>query len=180
MSVSDTAAELRRRRIKWESGENPGQSRCCDVRLRRVRIRFRQHTPLPPCAVGKASEPERVRRPADDGRLRPAKDRINLTLPRPPYRDEPVPRRVIPNPFRIVIPSRSRSRSPAECENTLKHKTIYCNENDNHGCCISCTGNQRTSRLSGTRIRHVGILRLDGQRELRLRKRKLGLNYGRA
>lgn len=48
MPVSDTAAILRRLRIKRESGENPEQSRCCDVRSALCGTRSRRFMPLPP------------------------------------------------------------------------------------------------------------------------------------
>lgn len=104
MSVSDTAAIMRRRRIKRESGENPGQSRCCDVRLRRVRNTISTiYATAAACGregVGIGTSQKTCRR----RKIATCEGQDNLTLPRPAYRDEPMPRRVIPNPFRIVIP----------------------------------------------------------------------------
>lgn len=179
LSVSETDAEPRPLRIKRESGANPEQSRCCDVHVRRVRIRFRQNcaTAAPPAGRRRnRNESEDLPTTKDcnlrrTGSIRLCRER--LIAPESRCR---IPSHRIRFGRSYPIPHTGRSPTKREIHLTFNY---YCNENNNRGCCIPCTGNEEDRRFHGNGIRHVRFFRNDGQRKLRLRKRKLGLIDGR-
>lgn len=162
-SVSDTGANIRPLRIKWESGANPEQSRCCDVRSAECGTRFRPYMPLTPMCgregVGTGTSQKTCRRRKiatceGQDKSDTAATTVSVLTDAALHRTEPVSVGHIP-PVRAAALRRS----------TKIHLTFnyYRNENYNQRCSIQCTDSQRTCRFSGTGIRHIGILRFDRQ-----------------